>query len=786
MGHYLSACAMLVNHTGNSHVESRLKYIVSELQKVQDALGEGYLSAFPREHFLRLQDLQAVWAPFYVIHKIMAGLLDAYNFLGVEVALKMVEDEAEYFRGYYDRVIAVNGTDHWLRMLETEFGGMNEVLFNLYDITNDPEHIRLAEAFTKPRFFQPLLQNTDPLPGLHANTHLAQVNGFAARFEKAGHESSYAAVTNFFSIVTRAHSFATGGNNDHEFWGPPRQLADSIVLQEHATETEETCTQYNMLKIARYLFRWTGAPVFADYYERAILNGLIGTQRMPAGYLPEASAGWKHPLNGSSAPETWIPDPTALAAVAAMDLRADNWRTAAHLLFTGGQSLAGSNGNEPGPGVVIYLLPMGSGQTKGGSSHGWGDPLHSFWCCYGTSVESFAKLADSIFFFRQPPVDSGVLELYINQLTSATLASPLVGLSVQLEASFFQGAAATANITFAPLKTSRIAGGQSRDAAEIALKLRIPSWAVSSGVRVEVNGQPWAGCTPTAGPQAGSFCTVRRVFSAGDRVVLVLPMSIRAERVQDDRPEYSSFHAVMMGPLLMAGLTHGPRSIEADPRKVADLLTDVSSKGLASLVFSAADPPMHIRHDGTMLRADTTRAASSLDSTFRLLSLNDRDPEQFAPAASWSSGDIVILEAASMPGVYVHVSDGQGAALTLRRTDPGLASRLVLQSTGADHKGSVVLELADRPGMAVGLHDGGLHAVQLPPQSLGRQVAFPATAPLIFELAAPLAQYPHGAKLLTGGDRQYIVAPLMNIVEDSYTPYFDFHQPSTSLAMAAS
>ncbi len=112
-------------------------------------------------------------------------------------------------------------------------------------------------------------------------------------------------------------------------------------------------------------------------------------------------------------------------------------------------------------------------------------------------------------------MDSGVLELYINQLTSATLASPRVGLSVQLQASFFQGTAATANITFAPLKASRIAGGQGRDAAEIALKLRIPSWAVSSGVRVDVNGQPWKGCTPTAGPQAGSFCTVRRVFSAG-------------------------------------------------------------------------------------------------------------------------------------------------------------------------------------------------------------------------------------------------------------------------------
>lgn len=81
---------------------------------------------------------------------------------------------------------------------------------------------------------------------------------------------------------------------------------------------------------------------------------------------------------------------------------------------------------------------------------------------------------------------------------------------------------------------------------------------------------------------------------------------------------------------------------------------------------------------------------------------------------------------------------------------------------------------------------GGLRAVQLPAQALGRQLAFAATAPYVFELAAPLAQYPDGAKLLSGADRQYIVAPLMNIVEDSYTSYFDFHQPSTSLAMAAS
>jgi DUF1680 family protein len=171
-----------------------------------------------------------------------------------------------------------------------------------------------------------------------------QVNGFAAAFEKAQDDVGYAAVSNFFEMVTRGHSYASGGSNDHEYWGPPRAVADALLQvrdaprgrcpcsliwrmhacytrfhlppscgglqgavpvprsptafnfaaaicrvtgcaqtpvyglhahaqQEHATETEETCTQYNMLKIARYLFRWTGAPAFLDYYERAILNG---------------------------------------------------------------------------------------------------------------------------------------------------------------------------------------------------------------------------------------------------------------------------------------------------------------------------------------------------------------------------------------------------------------------------------------------------------------------------------------------------------------------------------
>ena len=113
---------------------------------------------------------------------------------------------------------------------------------------------------------------------------------------------------------------------------------------------------------------------------------------------------------------------------------------------------------------------------------------------------------------RRPLNDSDAIELYINQYTSATLVSPLVGLSIHLQANFYKGTTASANISFAVLSNAHSSYDSS---AEITLKLRIPSWAVSSGVRVEVNGESWADCAAAAGPQAGSFCTVRRRFAAG-------------------------------------------------------------------------------------------------------------------------------------------------------------------------------------------------------------------------------------------------------------------------------
>ncbi|KAK9808170.1 hypothetical protein WJX73_004726 [Symbiochloris irregularis] len=215
----------------NELILNRSGLIVGELHKVQNAIGTGYLSAFPFGFFsVKLLNGQDIWAPWYVIHKIMAGLLDQYIFLQSQLALEMVIDEANFFHTWVEGVVAQYGIGHWINMLNVEFGGMEEVLYNLYGVTKDPNHASLAARFVKPSFYDPLVQNTDQLGGIHANTHLAQANGMAAAFEVAQNTSQQHAVANFFRFLTAQHSYATGGSNDHEYWTAPNTIGDALQV----------------------------------------------------------------------------------------------------------------------------------------------------------------------------------------------------------------------------------------------------------------------------------------------------------------------------------------------------------------------------------------------------------------------------------------------------------------------------------------------------------------------------------------------------------------------------
>jgi uncharacterized protein len=253
IGHYLSALAFAYKSTRNEATKQKFQRqadkLIQGLSQCQSAHGDGFLSAFPKEHFDRLEALQPVWAPFYVIHKIMQGLLDQHQLAAQHHALEILSSMANYFCTWSERVVADHGLDHWHQVLENEFGGMNDVLYklsveqkkqkNIKKVKNDgdgdpcrniirSDWATCAALFDKPAWFDPLVQNQDTLSGRHANTHLAQVNGFAARFEATGDESAAVAVVNFFNIVLQRHSYSTGGSNWFEHWGDGHALGDAI------------------------------------------------------------------------------------------------------------------------------------------------------------------------------------------------------------------------------------------------------------------------------------------------------------------------------------------------------------------------------------------------------------------------------------------------------------------------------------------------------------------------------------------------------------------------------
>lgn len=187
---------------------------------------------------------------------------------------------ADWVVGRVEQSLATGGEELWQCILKTEWGGMNEVMFNIYAITNTDAYKTTAFYFNHWQWTAPLAIGDDDIDashgnvgGNHANTHIPEIIGSARGYELTGNTTQKAIVENFFEIVTTNHSWATGGSNDGEHWGPPRMMGDELNA-----DTEESCTQYNMLKVARHLFKWTIDSKFGDYYERAMMNGMIGNQ----------------------------------------------------------------------------------------------------------------------------------------------------------------------------------------------------------------------------------------------------------------------------------------------------------------------------------------------------------------------------------------------------------------------------------------------------------------------------------------------------------------------------
>jgi DUF1680 family protein len=281
LGHYLSGCALMYKTTGDSVFLQRVNYIVSELNECQQAEGSGYLGAVPGVKKIfevevakgniqsRGFDLNGIWAPIYTQHKILAGLLDAYEFCDINPALDIAKQFADWMNGYMSQM------DHKQiqLMLNCEFGGISESLANLYALTGENKYLELAGKYYHDTILMPLSIGKDILPGKHANTQIPKLIGLARIYELTG-DTLYKKTAEFFwDRVVNNHSYVTGGHCDHEYFGPPDTLRNRL-----SENTTETCNVYNMLKLSRHLFEWDVSAEVADFYERALFNHILSSQ----------------------------------------------------------------------------------------------------------------------------------------------------------------------------------------------------------------------------------------------------------------------------------------------------------------------------------------------------------------------------------------------------------------------------------------------------------------------------------------------------------------------------
>ena len=486
LGHYLSACALMYRTTGDPAFKRCGVYLVAELSRCQSALRQGgYLSAFPSTTFDELEAGKAVPVPYYTIHKIMAGMVDMYQYCDDRQALHVARGMARYFKHRTDKFTPAQ----MAKILETEQGGIANTLYDLYAITNDADTLTLARRFEQRAFLDPLLAGRDRLTGIHANTNIPKVLGAARRYELTGEPGYRSATAYFWDRIANHRSYATGGSSAGEFWGAPDRLANSLV-----SNNQETCISYNILKVTRDLIRWTGDPKYGDFYERAYFNGILPAER-------------------------------------------------------------------PDTGMLIYYLPLAAGERKQ-----WGTPMGSFWCCYGTGVESYAKLGDSVYFHDRSD------GLYVNLYVASTLKWAAKGIRLEQRTRFPEEAGSTFTV-------------HGSHSVPLAVHLRIPAWA--TGATLRVNGVPQSVAALPA-----SYAVVRRTWKEGDTLQVTLPMRLHSQTMPDD----PTMQAMLYGPIVLGGVL-GPESRTTPDRQTTGFL-QAASPDPAKLLQPVPGEPLTFRTQG--------------------------------------------------------------------------------------------------------------------------------------------------------------------------------------------
>lgn len=341
-GHWLSAAARTAQETGDRQLSAKADFIVAEIARCQAANGGEWCFSIPEKYLHAIKRGQRFWAPQYVCHKTMMGLLDMFRFGGNAQALEILAGATTWFTRFTDD-ISRETMDDMMDFEET--GGMMEFWADLYAVNGDPAALELMRRYERPRLFDPLLRGEDVLTNMHANATIPEIHGCARAYEITGEERYRTIVENYWELaVTQRGSFATGGQTNGEIWTPKGKQSARLsdLNQEH-------CTVFNMIRLADYLFRWTGDPVYQDYIERNIENGLFAQTHWKARELDNCC------------------DPVV-----------------------------------PDTGLVAYFLPLAPGSHKN-----WGSHTEHFWCCHCTLVQASAAYREFVYYQGEDGITVG-------------------------------------------------------------------------------------------------------------------------------------------------------------------------------------------------------------------------------------------------------------------------------------------------------------------------------------------------------------------------------------------
>jgi uncharacterized protein len=257
--------------------------------------GIGFISGYPPDQFIMLekgatygaQDTQ-IWAPYYTLHKILAGLLDSYEVAGNRKALEIAQGMGGWVYARLKALPPETRTAMWSRYIAGEYGGMNEVMARLYRLTGDRQFLECAKLFDNTNFFfgnasheHGLAKNVDTIRGKHANQHIPQITGALETFRNTQELPYYQIASNFWDIVNASYMYSIGGvagarnpNNGECFTAQPDSLWENGF---NPGAQNETCATYNLLKLDRQLFMFDQTAKYMDHYERALYNHILAS-----------------------------------------------------------------------------------------------------------------------------------------------------------------------------------------------------------------------------------------------------------------------------------------------------------------------------------------------------------------------------------------------------------------------------------------------------------------------------------------------------------------------------